>query len=150
MHRTGIRVAAAAILACCGCDSYATLAAEPRAVGTDVRVTLVDGSSFALNQELGGSARAVTGHLREVTDSSLVVAVTDVTRLDGADDRWNGESVTIPRSGVETLEQKKTAIGRSVAIGVAIVGGALLLGNALGNGQAVGSRNPGPGQGGVQ
>ena len=142
--RTSItRATAAALLACTACQTYTIIDPSASAAGTDVRVTLTDAGAAALSGQLGSRVEAppreLEGRLLSVSDSGLAVAVSQVTRASGVEDRWNGEHVTIPRTDVARVEHRATSVARSAVLGIALVGGAFLIGNAIGGPQATGT-----------
>lgn len=143
--RTSItRATAAALLACTACQTYTVIDPSANAAGTDVRVTLTDAGATALAGQLGNRLdapppRELEGRLQSASDSAIAIAVSQVTRPSGVEDRWNGERVTIPRSEVARVERKSTSVARSSILGIALVSGAYLIGNAVGGTQATGT-----------
>lgn len=92
---------------------------------------------------LGSGVQVIEGRLQAVTDSTLSVAVTQVTRFGGDDESRGGESVTLARSNIASVERKQTSVSRSLLAAGAIAGGALLLAKSIGSGE------PGAAGGGI-
>ena len=124
--RTSIkRVSAALLLACGACQAYSTIDPSAAPTGTPVRVSLTDNGSLALGNQLGATARTLEGTVQSVSDSSITLSVTQITRLSGAEDAWKGERVTIPRANVSNVERRSTSVGRSVVLGALLLGGSM-------------------------
>lgn len=136
-------VVAAGIGGMVACQVYTPVVVSPATAGTEVRVTLSDQGTASLGNSLGYGAKFVEGRLTTLTDSTVGVAVTQVTRISGIDETWKGEAVTVPRSGITTIERRETSVTRSLLVAGAVVGGALLAARA-GTGSQVGSPGGGP------
>lgn len=125
------------------CEVYTPVTVSPTQAGTNVRVTLTDQGTAMLASMLGTSAKQVEGSVSAVSDSTLRLAVTEVTRVDGNQEGWKGEPVTISRNVIATIERKQTSVARSVLVAGAIVGGAMLATRG-GTGSQVGPPPVGP------
>jgi hypothetical protein len=120
-----------------GCHSWEPVAAGALPPGT-VRVTLAPGASTAAT--LGPNAAALDGRLVARTDSSVTLAVSEVARASGAEERWTGDAVTLPLSAVLRVERQRLARGRTAAVVVGSVLGIYLAGRAMGGFEASGGR----------
>jgi hypothetical protein len=143
--RTHRALACAALLASTACRSYVPLAGPPPPAAREVRFVLTDAGSDSPATYVGPRARTIDGVLLASSDSALVISVRDVTRVDGGDEPWKGERVTIPRSALATTSVSRLSAGRTgiFAAGAAVVG--LALGQIFGGGSGAGGRTGGGG-----
>jgi hypothetical protein len=125
------------------CQVYTPVQPSPAVAGKDVRVTLTQGGSAELASTLGAPADVLEGRLVEASDSLLVVSMKSLTRTNGVEDSWNGESVRIPARDVSRVETSQTSRVRSTILAVALVGGAILAGSGFVHGQSQGSAGKG-------
>ncbi len=135
---------AGALVSCCACQVYTPIDAAPHAVGADVRVTLTDAGMRALSQPLGVGAAQVQGRLSDATDSTLTMDVTELTRLNGVDENWNGERLTIARGDIATVERRQLSVVRSVLLAGAVAGSAFLVAKSAGGASQSGRVGGGP------
>ncbi len=119
-------------LLCTACQVYTPISLSPQTQPTTVRVTLNDGGSYRLQPSLGANASQFEGQLLGVTDSTLSIKITDLTRVSGVEETWNGEPVTIPRDDISLVEHRGTSVARSVLAAAAIVAVAIAAGNVTG------------------
>ena len=117
---------------CTACQVYTPISLSPQTQPTTIRVTLNEGGSYKLQPSLGANASQLEGQLLGVTDSTLSIKITELTRVSGADETWNGEPVTVPRDDISLVEHRTTSVARSVLVAVAIVGVAIAAGNVSG------------------
>ncbi len=144
MHISLVRraIAPAVALLCAGCQVYTPISLSSQAAKDDIRLTLTDGGGVDLARGLGGGASQLEGHIDAVTDSTVLLRITEVTRLTGAAETWSGEPVSIPRRDVATIERRTTSVARSLLVGGAIVAGAVLAGTVAGS--AIGNSSSAP------
>lgn len=136
-------VAPAVALLCVGCQVYTPISLSSQAAKDDIRLTLTDQGGIDLARALGVGATQLEGHIDAVTDSTIVLRITELTRLSGSDEKWSGEPVPIPRGDVATVERRYTSVARSLVLGGAIVVGAILVGTVAGSVEG-GSNTPPP------
>lgn len=149
MRKNVVRAGSVAVLACVGCQVYTPLTLAPTMTGTPVRVTLTESGSLANSVMLGGTAMRLEGNVSAVTDSTVTLGVTDLTRVSGAEETWKGESVTVRRSDIASVERKQTSVTRSIVLAGAVVAGAYLATKSGSSGEAI-LNGTGGGQGGKQ
>ena len=127
-------IAATAAMCCLGCQVYTPTDLNGRRQGEEVRVNLTDMGMLHAAAQVGPHASSIEGHVAEVTDSSIVLHVEELTRLAGGDEPWNGETVTVARSDVASVETRKTSVVKSVLVGGGIVAAVIFAGRAFGGG----------------
>ena len=135
MYSSRVRraVAPAVVLLCAGCQVYTPISLSSQVAKDDIRLTLTDQGAVDLAKALGVGATQLEGHIDAVTDSTIVLRITELTRLSGSDEKWSGEPVPIPRGDVATVERRTTSVARSLVLGGAIAAGAILAGTVAGS-----------------
>lgn len=139
MRRTML---AAAALSCVACQSYTVIPPQAVVPAQAVRLTLKnpDGGPYG---RLGSRVITVNGRVSGVTDTTLVVDVTELTRSGGAAEDWGGEPITFTRRDVDHVERLAPSLSKSLALSVLLVGGAFAAHTALGSSDALGGRTGG-------
>ena len=136
------RVSPIVLLLLCGCYVNAPLVTAPEP-GTELHVTLTDRGSVDLAQYLGRGVASVNGRLIQSDDSAVSVSVTQVVTQSGDDQLWKGESVTIPRASIASVQHRKLSFWRSGIVGGAVAVAAFLIGSEAG-GISGGGKGGGP------
>ena len=136
-------LAAAALAVNVGCYSYVPVDGTSLAAGKELRVNLSDSGSAALAPYTGPLTGAIDGRITEVNDSTLVVSVAQLTRRNGVEETWRGETVRVPRTGVASVERHQLARGRSALLVGGIAAAAAVIALSLGGGDLLGGRGSG-------
>lgn len=89
---------------------------------------------------LGQGASELKGKIESVTDSSVVLHVTEVTHVDGQTETWKGERASIPLREISSVATRRTSVARSVLLTGALAGAVYLVGHGFGGGNATGSQ----------
>ncbi len=139
------RLTAGVLLSCCACQAYTPISVTPATAAQDVRVNLTEAGMAASFGRLGSGAASMEGRLENVSDSTLSLSVTQLTRSGGDDEARASESVTIPRSQIASVEHRQTSVVRSLLAAGAAAGGAFLVARAIGNGDQTGAARGGGG-----
>ncbi len=126
------------------------MSVTPATASQDVRVTLNTGGMAMSFGSMGSGIATMEGKLRSVSDSTVSLSVTSLTRSGGDDERSSGQDVTVSRSSIASVERRQTSIPRSLLVAGALVGGSILVARAIGNGDQSGSATGGAGQTGRQ
>ena len=108
------------IFAAASCFEYGAVPRTNLAPGREVRITITPDARATLASQIGTQVRSVTGQLRTVDSSSVTLAMTGTTLLDGTDAPWSGEVVTIPVSDILVTEQRKISSGKTIALVVLV------------------------------
>jgi len=109
-----------------------------------VKVTLTDTGSVSVAPKIGQRARIVQGVLQSMTDSTITLTVTQVSREGGIEDSYAGDALTLSTGDYEKVEQGKTSVSRSLLLAGAIIAGAFVV--AVGAGELSGGDGGGPPQ----
>lgn len=102
-------------------------------VGTSISVAVTDAGRIELADDIGPGIRRVAGLQQSSTDSTIVLALSNVEYIDVAVPvRMNGEQVQIRREYIADVRERKLSKGRSwaaaaLAVAVAIVGATLAI-----------------------
>jgi len=135
------------VLLLCGCYTYRNTAVSDAALMTPVRVELTDDGSQELTRQVGPRGSMIEGVVTAKSDSALVFNVTALTRMNGVEETWHGEHVTVPTSGVSRIQRRKFSPLNTGLFVAGLVAGAFLVKTVADPGNVV--RNPGgpPGPG---
>jgi hypothetical protein len=90
---------------------------------------------------LGAQVTTVEGEVRSISDSTVTIAVSEVSHVSSDVEPYHGEAVTIPSRYIGAIERKRVQVARSLLIAGAILGGAIWIGTQ-GHGDVT-SRAPG-------
>jgi hypothetical protein len=99
------RVVSALLL--CSCYSYRSIAVGDPALMTPVRVELTDAGSQEITKQVGPRGSMLEGVVTAKSDSALVFEVTTLTRMNGVEETWHGEHVTVPTFAVSRIQRRK-------------------------------------------
>lgn len=129
--RIPMRISLFAFLLLCGCYANVPFTTAPD-VGSRVHVTLTDQGSVDLAQYLGRNVASVDGRLLQSGDSVMSLSVLQVSTRSGDEQFWKGESVTLPRRTIATVQGRKLSFWRSGLIAGAFVAAAFVVGSQTG------------------
>ncbi|MGH7652959.1 MAG: hypothetical protein ACREMS_14110 [Gemmatimonadaceae bacterium] len=131
---------------CVSCQRYVALDAAPVSVGTDVRVNLDADAAGISFSRIGSRVQQVEGRVVGMSDSSLAIGVTTVTRLNGLEDAWSGDTVVFQRSQIQGVEEKRISASRTLlSVGGLVVGGIVAHAGLRGGTSTVAGQPPGGG-----
>jgi hypothetical protein len=99
-----------------------------------VRLTLSPSSYSQSFGQLGSQIAAVEGEVRAADDSSVTISVTEVARTSTDEEKFHGETITIPKQAIAAFDRRHVDVPRSLAVTGIIVAGAIWLAASLGNG----------------
>jgi len=116
-----------------GCYTYTPMqvSAVP-APQQQLRIELTPTGTDSLSRVLGPSVKTVDGRLISVTPEAIELGVTTVTMYSGLEQYWKGESVTIPKQYIVSLDQRSFSLGKTGLLTGAIV--VMLLALSAGSG----------------
>jgi len=132
-----------AALSLSACYTYLPLKTPDPRPGTRVLAEITDSGSARLGEYLGRGADAVEGSVVTVSDTAIALAVSSVRARDGQQAFWKGESISLRRSFIGRLRERRLAKGGTLLVSGAIAAGALLAVNAF-SGGIFGSEKGGP------
>jgi hypothetical protein len=109
-----------------GCYRYSAIEPTAAVPDSEVRLNLTPAGSLALVSTLGVSTAAAEGRIVRLTDNGYVLAVSSTLKRTDENPEsmtrtvWAGDSVSIPRSAVASVEQRsldrrRTTVAASVA-----------------------------------
>jgi hypothetical protein len=135
------------LTACVSCQRYVALGAAPATVGTDVRVNLTADAAEISFPRIGSRVQQVEGRVVAVSDSNLAIDVTGVTRLNGLEDAWRGDTVVFERAEIRGVEEKRMSTSRTLlSVGGLVIGG-IVAHAGLRGGAGTGAGQPPVGRG---
>ena len=106
-----------------GCYTTAPIASAPEP-GQVLVMDLTDQGRVALGPSVGSAARSIEGTLDTRTDSAYTVKVASVVYMNGTNNRWTNEPLTIRSDLVRDLRERKFSRSRSGLLAAGIVGAA--------------------------
>jgi hypothetical protein len=125
MRRT---LAIALALSTAACYTYTPVQTNAApATGQELRVELTLTGGDSLSRVLGPGVKTVDGRLVLATPESLELGVTQVTMYSGLEQYWKGETVTLPKPLISTIDQRTFSLGKTGLLAGVIVLCALAL-----------------------
>jgi hypothetical protein len=136
------------VLLLCNCYTYRNTAISDAAVMTPVRVELTEEGSQEITKQVGPRGSMLEGVITAKSESSLVFGVAALTRMNGVEEIWHGERVTVPTSFVSRIQLRKFSRLNTGLFLAGLVAGGLLVKTAADAGNVGGGAGgpPGPGQ----
>lgn len=116
-----------------GCYRYQPLGSVDAAMpptGTAVQVRLTTSGATSLASQVGPDILYLQGQIVSADPDALTLAVTRAETARRIEIEWKGEQVTLPRSEIASVEQKRLSIGSTVLIG-GLAGGSVVAAYAL-------------------
>jgi hypothetical protein len=135
-----LRIAVLAV-ALSGCYTYGPMTNGAPELGKPMRVTLTLTGGDSLARWLGPNVATVDGRLVLATESAYELGVTSIVMHSGMEQYWKGETVTIPKSLISSVQARKFSWAKTgVLAGVVVVTVlALQQSGAIGGSQSHGS-----------
>ncbi len=130
------------------CYTYRNTAVGDAAIMAPVRVELTEEGSQGITGQVGPRGSALEGVLAARSDSSLIFGVTALTRMNGVEETWHGERVTVPASSVSRIQLRKFSRLNTALLFAGIFAGGLLVKTTAERSVSgkPGAPSPGPGQ----
>ena len=112
------------LLPCLACQRYVPADLTPPARGSDLRISLSADAGSNSFERIGSRVSQAEGRLLGATDSTLALSVTDVTRTNGLEDAWSGDTVVFHRFQIVSVERRQISRSRTLlSLGALVVGG---------------------------
>jgi hypothetical protein len=128
---------------CVACSTYTSITPALAPSGGTVRLSLNDAGRAETLAPFGKQLNSVEGKVRSVTDSAIIIAISQVSRASSDVEQYHGEAMTIPSRYIGTIERRRVQVARSLAIAGAILAGAIWIGTQ-GHGDATYRSPEGP------
>ncbi|MGH7427075.1 MAG: hypothetical protein ACREMM_10655 [Gemmatimonadales bacterium] len=129
-----------------GCHTYLPLGTVEPQVGTRVSAELTSYGSDTLARYVGPDIATLRGDVVTAEDADVILSVTSVTDRFGQEKLWKRERVRVPRVAVQTFQERKFSLGRSLLLGAAFLGASVASWEAFQGGMG-GALPPGGGGG---
>lgn len=97
----------ALLLTGAGCYRYVPITSGTPPTGSEFRAHLTEEGSLRLTPILGNQIAIVEGRVTSANDSAFVVSMTATTNKALIQTYWTGESITLPRSAIQTIEARQ-------------------------------------------
>jgi hypothetical protein len=131
------------LLVASGCYTYVPLRAPQPRTGVRIAAELTDSGTAGLSAYLGRGATTVDGRVLSAENGVVELSVVSVRTRDGQPSYWSGETVSLPRSMIAGMKERRLAKGSTVLIGGAITAFVLIAVDAF-SGGLFGSDDGGP------
>ena len=115
-----------------GCYTAVPIAGESARTGTRISVELTDAGTVDVASQVGPRIHLLVGDVSAVTDSSIVLAVRSTTDVRGIESLWQGEQVTVKRTDISSVGERRLSPSRTAVFSAILVGGAFLVARAFG------------------
>jgi hypothetical protein len=102
-----------ALLALQGCYIYAPVQSPVPPTGQSVVLNISDRGRVALGERLGPGVTRIQGRVTSVEDESVSMSVAAVGYISGERSLWSGESVSLSRDFVNTVEVRQLSKSRT-------------------------------------
>jgi hypothetical protein len=128
-----------------GCYTLEPVRGVTPVVGSKVAFDVNDAGRVALGGSMGPSILQIEGRLLDKDSEKYVVAVSDVHFLQGGQEAWTGEKVSISSQYVTSIYERRFSATRTAVVGAAAVGAiAAIVGRSLiGSGDGEQPKMPG-------
>jgi len=140
--------ALAAALLLAGCYKYRPLDSALPAQGSSVQVSLTPEGTEQVIRRYGPNIRQLEAKVLDVRQDTLKLAVRVARTSEGLESYFNGDTLTLPLTGVSSISGRRLAVGPTVLIGGLVIGGtigtAAALGSTNSNASPPGSGVPNP------
>ena len=94
----------------CSCYTYRNEAVGDAALMAPVRVELTEQGSQEITSQVGPRGTMLEGIVAAKSDSALVFEVSALTRMNGVEETWHGEHVTVPTLAVSKIQRRKFSV----------------------------------------
>jgi len=91
----------------CSCYTYSNEAVSSATLMAPVRVELTEQGSAEITSQVGPRGSMLEGVVAAKSDSALVFSVLALTRMNGVEETWHGEHVTVPTFAVSKIQRRK-------------------------------------------
>ena len=126
------------------CATYTPITLQLAPQSGTVRLSLSGDARAQSFGILGNQIESIEGEVISVSDSAVTIVAREVGHVDADDERFRGETVTIPSRYVVSASRKKVQVVRSVLLAGAITAGVIWIGSSLGGGDVGPNRVPTP------
>jgi hypothetical protein len=115
-----------------GCYTAVPITSDAARVGTRITLELTDAGTVDMASQVGPRIHTLVGDVNVVTDSSVVLSMRSAVDVRGVESLWQGEQVTVRRSDIGSVGERRLSSGKTAAFSVILVAGAFLVARAFG------------------
>jgi hypothetical protein len=110
-----------------GCATFTPTVQSSLINGGETRLLLTERGTLEMGTRIGPAVVAVDGRVRTVTDSSIVIALTQVLNRDGDTQVWTGEPLSVPVSYISGYRARHASAKRSLLLAAGLLTGAVAI-----------------------
>lgn len=126
-------IAGLALLVFTACYENVPIGTSEPAVGKEIVVEITSAGAAKVAQYIGPGAMSLAGRLISAQPDSVKLAVTTVTRENGEEQFWKGETVAIGRSDISRISQRKLSPTRTALAATILAGAVFTVRQVIGN-----------------
>lgn len=109
-----------------GCYSYLPQTGSEVTLNSIVAADITDAGRIALGERVGPEVKSIQGKVVEQSDTAIRVLVSQVTYLNGMENQWQGQEVSLRTQDVKSFTKRTFSRSRTVIAIGAIAAGLLL------------------------
>jgi hypothetical protein len=114
-----------------GCYTAVPIGGESARTGTRISVELTDAGTVDIASQVGPRIHLLVGDVASVSDSTVVLSMKSATDVRGIESLWQGEQVTVKRSDIASVGERRLSPGRTAVFSAILVAGAYLVARAF-------------------
>ena len=114
------------------CYTAVPITGESARTGTRISVELTDAGTVDMASQVGPRIHTLVGDVSVVSDSTIVLSMRSATDVRGIESLWQGEQVTVKRSDVYSVGERRLSPGRTAAFSTILVAGTFVVARAFG------------------
>ena len=115
-----------------GCYTAIPIAGGEARMGRRIEVDLTDVGTVEMAAQVGPRIHSLTGDVTALSDRDVVLALRAVSDVRGIETFWAGEQVTVPRTNIGRVAERRLSRGRTTAFSVGMLAGLYLVARGVG------------------
>ena len=115
-----------------GCYTAVPIGGESARTGTRISVELTDAGTVDMASQVGPRIHTLVGDVGAVSDSTIILSMRSATDVRGIESLWQGEQVTVKRSDVSSVAERRLSPGRTAAFSAILLAGVFVAARAFG------------------
>jgi hypothetical protein len=108
-------------LALQACYSYVPIDSQvPAPLGRYVELQVTDRGRVGLGERFGAGVRQISGTVVAQQANALMLSVDRISNIDGAMDRWSGDTTQIDRSFIGSMIERRVSPSRTALLAISV------------------------------
>jgi hypothetical protein len=110
------------------CYTYARIDPQtPAPSGRYVELQITDVGRVGLGERFGAGLREISGTVVAQQSNDLTLSVDRISNIDGAMDRWSGDTTRIDRSFIGSMTERRVSASRTALLAISVAAAAYLV-----------------------